>query len=141
MVVITTPTGQIGKQVLALLLHHQHQDPIRVIVRDPIRLDSGVRSQVEIVQGSHDDPAVLSRALEGAEARFWLVRRAWPAPALKSAILASPDPPLTQSVVMVFRMWSAFLAPDTTGRPAPASCRPRLRWTRKSSAQEPHTVR
>jgi len=73
MVVITTPTGQIGKQVLALLLHHQHQDPIRVIVRDPIRLDSGVRSQVEIVQGSHDDPAVLSRALEGAEALFWLV--------------------------------------------------------------------
>ncbi len=71
MLVITTPTGRIGKQVLALLL--DHQDPIRVIVRDPIRLDSGVRSRVDIFQGSHDDPAVLSRALEGADGLFWLV--------------------------------------------------------------------
>jgi uncharacterized protein YbjT (DUF2867 family) len=71
MLVITTPTGRIGKQVLALLL--DHQDPIRVIVRDPIRLDSGVRRRVEICQGSHDDPAVLSRALEGANGLFWLV--------------------------------------------------------------------
>jgi uncharacterized protein YbjT (DUF2867 family) len=71
MLVITTPTGRIGKQVLALLL--DHQDPIRVIVRDPARLDSGVRSRVEIFQGSHDDPTVLSRALEGADGLFWLV--------------------------------------------------------------------
>jgi len=71
MLVITTPTGQIGKQVLALLL--DRQDSIRVIVRDPNRLDSGVRSRVEIVQGSHGDPAVLSRALDGADGLFWLV--------------------------------------------------------------------
>ncbi|HEY2904325.1 MAG TPA: NAD(P)H-binding protein [Vicinamibacterales bacterium] len=71
MLVITTPTGKIGKQVLALLL--DHQDPIRVIVRDPMRLDSRVRSRVEIVQGSHDDPAVLSRALEEADGLFWLI--------------------------------------------------------------------
>ncbi len=71
MLVITAPTGQIGKQVLALLL--DHQDPIRVIVRDPIRLDPGVRGRVEIVQGSHDDPAILSRALKGADGLFWLV--------------------------------------------------------------------
>ncbi len=71
MLVITTPTGRIGKQVLALLLGQQ--DPIRVIVRDPIRLDPAVRSRVEIFQGSHDDPAVLSRALDGAAGLFWLV--------------------------------------------------------------------
>ena len=71
MLVITAPTGQIGKQVLSLLL--DRQDPIRVIVRDPIRLDPGVRDRVEIVQGSHDDPAVLSRALKGADGLFWLV--------------------------------------------------------------------
>ena len=71
MLVITTPTGRIGKQVLALLL--ERQEPIRVIVRDPSRLDSGVRNRVEIFQGSHDDPAVLSRALEGADGLFWLV--------------------------------------------------------------------
>lgn len=71
MLVITTITGQIGKQVLSLLL--DNQDPIRVIVRDPIRLDSGVRSRVEVVQGSHDDPVVLSRALDAAHGLFWLV--------------------------------------------------------------------
>ena len=71
MLVITTPTGQIGTQVLALLL--EHRDRIRVIVRDPLRLDSGVRRRVDIIQGSHDDPAVLSRALEGADGLFWLV--------------------------------------------------------------------
>jgi uncharacterized protein YbjT (DUF2867 family) len=42
-------------------------------VRDPIRLASDVRGRVEIVQGSHDDPAILSRALEGADGLFWLV--------------------------------------------------------------------
>lgn len=71
MLVITTPTGQIGKQVVALLL--DRQSPIRVIVRDPTRLDASVRSRVEIVQGSHADPAVLNSALEGAEGLFWLV--------------------------------------------------------------------
>ncbi len=71
MLVITTPTGQIGKQVLALLL--KHHDRIRVIVRDPFRLDSGVRSRVEIVQGAHDDSAVLNRALDGADGLFWLI--------------------------------------------------------------------
>ena len=71
MLVITTPTGQIGTQVLALLL--EHRDRIRVIVRDPLRLDSGVRRRVDVIQGSHDDPAVLSRALKGADGLFWLV--------------------------------------------------------------------
>jgi uncharacterized protein YbjT (DUF2867 family) len=71
MLVITTPTGQIGRQVLARLL--DHGDPIRVIVREPIRLNPAVRNRVDVVQGSHDDPAVLGHALEGADGLFWLV--------------------------------------------------------------------
>ena len=139
MLVITTPTGQIGKQVLALLL--DRPGPIRVIVRDPLRLDSGVRSRVDIIQGSHDDPAVLSRALEGADGLFWLVPPGLAGTSTEERYLASPDPPLTRSVVTGFRMWSASPAPDTIGRPTRASCRPRLRWTRRSSGQEPHTAR
>ena len=71
MLVITTPTGKIGSQVLARLLGRK--DPIRVIVRDPARLGACVRDTVQIVQGSHGDPAVLDRALDAADGLFWLV--------------------------------------------------------------------
>jgi uncharacterized protein YbjT (DUF2867 family) len=70
-IVITTPTGQIGGQVLDRLL--EGEDPIRVIVRDPSRLDIRIRDRVEVIQGSHDHPAVLDRALDGADGLFWLV--------------------------------------------------------------------
>ena len=36
MIVLTTPTGAIGRQVLDHLL--DHGEPVRVIVRDPSRL-------------------------------------------------------------------------------------------------------
>lgn len=71
MIVITTPTGQIGSHLVRLLMGGP--DPVRVVVRDASRLQSGVRERVDVVEGSHDDPAVLDRALAGAEALFWLV--------------------------------------------------------------------
>ena len=71
MIVITTPTGAIGQQVLQSLL--QSGQPLRVIARDPSRLAPQVRRQVDVVQGSHGDGAVVDRAFAGAEAVFWLV--------------------------------------------------------------------
>lgn len=71
MIVITTPTGQIGSQLLTRLL--DGSEPIRVIARDPSRLQAQVRERVQVIEGSHDDPAVLDRALAGADALFWLV--------------------------------------------------------------------
>ncbi|MFE3521478.1 NAD(P)H-binding protein [Streptomyces sp. NPDC059161] len=71
MIVVTTPTGQIGSQLLRQLLDQDKE--IRVIVRDASRLDHSVRERVETIIGSHDDPAVLDKALPGAEALFWLV--------------------------------------------------------------------
>jgi uncharacterized protein YbjT (DUF2867 family) len=71
MIVITTPTGLIGHQVLNNLL--ASDEPIRVIVRDPSRLSPLVRERVEVVQGSHGDPAVVTRAFAGADSVFWLV--------------------------------------------------------------------
>lgn len=71
MIVITTPTGQIGSQVVARLL--DREPPIRVIARDPSRLDPGVRDRVQVVPGSHDEPSVLDSALDGADGLFWLV--------------------------------------------------------------------
>ncbi|MFI5824282.1 NAD(P)H-binding protein [Streptomyces rishiriensis] len=74
MIVVTTPTGQIGREVLSRLLDADHGGaPVRVIVRDPARLSPRDRERVEVVAGSHADPAVLKEACEGADRIFWLV--------------------------------------------------------------------
>ncbi|KPI14955.1 hypothetical protein OK074_8542 [Actinobacteria bacterium OK074] len=73
MIVLTTPTGQIGRQTLARLLAADAPTPVRVVVRDPDRLPGAVRDHVEVVQGSHGDPDVLDKAFAGAESVFWLV--------------------------------------------------------------------
>ena len=71
MIVITTPTGQIGHQILDKIL--DRNKPIRVIARDPSHLDPKVRDRVEVVQGSHGDIDVVTKAFAGADCVFWLV--------------------------------------------------------------------
>jgi uncharacterized protein YbjT (DUF2867 family) len=71
MIVITTPTGQIGRQVLDRVL--DSGEPARVIARDPSRLSARVRALVEVVPGSHGDADAITKALEGADRMFWLV--------------------------------------------------------------------
>ncbi|MFJ6071081.1 NAD(P)H-binding protein [Streptomyces sp. NPDC093065] len=75
MIVITAPTGNIGRRLLPLLLDSApaRGEELRVIVRDPARLPDAVRDRVEVVTGSHGDPAVVDRAFDGADAVFWLV--------------------------------------------------------------------
>ncbi len=71
MIVITAPTGNIGHQVLDHVL--AGDQPVRVVVRDPAKLPAGVRDRVEVIQGSHGDPQVVTRAFDGADALFWLL--------------------------------------------------------------------
>jgi uncharacterized protein YbjT (DUF2867 family) len=71
MIIITTPTGAIGHQVLEHVLHSA--EPIRVIARDPSRLSAGVRERVEVIEGSHSDGDVVTRAFAGGDAVFWVV--------------------------------------------------------------------
>jgi uncharacterized protein YbjT (DUF2867 family) len=71
MIVITTPTGKIGHQVLDHVL--AGDQPVRVIVRDPARLPAEVRDRVEVIPGSHGDPEVVARAFAGADTLFWLL--------------------------------------------------------------------
>ena len=71
MIVITSPTGNIGRQVLENVL--ASGEPVRVIARDPARLPAHVRERVEVVQGSHGDIDVVNQAFSGADAVFWLV--------------------------------------------------------------------
>ena len=73
MIVITTPTGDIGSQVLGNLLGSGMGEELRVIARDPAKLSAAVRDRVDIVLGSHADADVVDRAFAGADAVFWLV--------------------------------------------------------------------
>lgn len=71
MIVITTPTGTIGHQVLENVL--DSGEPIRVIARDPSSLPVRTRERVDVVKGSHDDIDVVTQAFAGADSVFWLV--------------------------------------------------------------------
>jgi len=71
MIVVTAPIGLIGHQVLDNLL--DSFEPIRVIARDPSRLPAHTRERIEVVQGSHGDRDVVTRAFAGADSVFWLV--------------------------------------------------------------------
>ena len=71
MIVITTPTGDIGQQVIEHVV--KGSEPVRVIARDPSKLSQDTRNRVDVVEGSHGDPAVLEEALDGADSLFWLV--------------------------------------------------------------------
>lgn len=71
MIVVTTPTGSIGSQLVKLLLGAD--EAVRVVARQPEKLVAEVRDRVEVVQGSSDDEGVLDRALAGAESLFHVV--------------------------------------------------------------------
>ncbi|MER8096054.1 NAD(P)H-binding protein [Streptomyces goshikiensis] len=75
MIVITAPTGNIGRSLLSRLLKSAPAagEELRVIVRDPARLPEAARGRVEVITGSHGDAEVLDRAFQGADAVFWLV--------------------------------------------------------------------
>jgi uncharacterized protein YbjT (DUF2867 family) len=71
MIVITTPTGQIGRQVLDRILDSGEE--VRVIARDPSQLSPRARARAEVVPGSHGDAETITKALADADRLFWLV--------------------------------------------------------------------
>ena len=90
MIVITTPAGQIGRQVLGTLLESVEQ--LRVIARDPSQLPAGVREDLDIVQGSHGDAAVVDKAFAGADAVFWVTPADPRAPSVDAAFAGFTRP-------------------------------------------------
>ena len=70
MILVTTPSGDIGARVLDRLLDAGER--VRVVARDPSGLARAVRGRVEVVEGSHGDADVIARALRGVDRVFWL---------------------------------------------------------------------
>ena len=99
MIVITTPSGLIGHQVLEHLL--DSGAALRVIARDPSRLPAEVRERVEVVEGSHADPDIVDEAFADADAVFWL---APPDPRAESVEAAFVD--FTQPAAEAFKRHS-----------------------------------
>jgi uncharacterized protein YbjT (DUF2867 family) len=83
MIVITTPSGQIGHQVLENLIDSGEE--LRVVTRDPLALRADVRERVEVIEGSHGDAAVVDEAFVGAHAVFWLAPPDPQAPSVEAA--------------------------------------------------------
>jgi uncharacterized protein YbjT (DUF2867 family) len=96
MIVITTPTGLIGHQVLERVL--MADEPVRVIVRDPSRLSPEARERVEVIEGSHGDADVVDRAFTGADSVFWLAPPNRTAPTL-DAIYAGFAQPASEAII------------------------------------------
>ena len=90
MIVITTPTGQIGRQVLGNLLDSGEE--LRVIARDRAQLPAGIREDLDVVEGSHGDAAVVDKAFTGADAVFWLTPPDPRAPSVEAAFVGFTRP-------------------------------------------------
>jgi uncharacterized protein YbjT (DUF2867 family) len=90
MIVITTPTGQIGRQVRGNLLESGEQ--LRVIARDPSQLPAEVRDDLDVVEGSHGDAAVVDKAFADADAVFWLTPPDPRAPSVEAAFAGFTRP-------------------------------------------------
>jgi uncharacterized protein YbjT (DUF2867 family) len=89
-IVITTPAGQIGRQVLANLLRSGEQ--LRVIARDRSQLPADVREDLDIVEGSHGDAAVADKAFAGADAVLWVAPADPRAPSVQAAFAGFTRP-------------------------------------------------
>jgi len=88
-IVITTPSGQIGHQVLDNLL--ESDEELRVIARDPSDVPAEIRERVEVVEGSHSAPAVVDEAFAGADAVFWLAPPNRQAPSVEDGNVTVSD--------------------------------------------------
>ncbi len=90
MIVITTPTGAIGHQLLDRLL--PSGEPLRLIVRDPSKIPAHIRERVEIIEGSHGETEIVEQAFKGADSLFWLVPPDFAAQSLEGAYTGFSQP-------------------------------------------------
>jgi uncharacterized protein YbjT (DUF2867 family) len=69
-IVINTPTSNIGRALAVRLL--DAGEIVMVLSRDKRKVDGLAKRGARVVEGSFEEPTLLAKALEGAEALFWL---------------------------------------------------------------------
>ena len=67
-------------------------EQLRVIARDPSQLPAEVREDLDIVEGSHGDAAVVDKAFAGADAVFWVTPTDPRAPSVEAAFAGFTRP-------------------------------------------------
>ncbi|MFI9461061.1 NmrA family NAD(P)-binding protein [Streptomyces xiamenensis] len=91
-IAVTTPTGHVGSRVVQLLLQAGVRP--RVLVRDPARLEPGIRAGVDVHRGDLTDAGFVRQALAGATA----------------ALVVDPTPHTVEDPVDTSRRTGAHLA-------------------------------
>ncbi|MFJ8540727.1 NAD(P)H-binding protein [Streptomyces sp. NPDC093586] len=69
-IAVTTPTGNVGRHVVAMLVRAGIRP--RALLRDPARLASPVRDEVDAVPVDLYDAEAVAAATEGVDALFWV---------------------------------------------------------------------
>ncbi|MET9777817.1 NAD(P)H-binding protein [Streptomyces sp. NPDC006367] len=69
-IAVTTPTGNVGRHVVAMLVRAGIRP--RVLLRDPARLASPVRDEVDAVPVDLHDAEAVAAATAGVDALFWV---------------------------------------------------------------------
>ncbi len=75
-IALTTPTGQIGSQVVRHLLDAGHTDLV-LLIRDAARLPDDIRDAVETREGEQQDADFVRDATQGADALLWISPPDW----------------------------------------------------------------
>jgi uncharacterized protein YbjT (DUF2867 family) len=104
-IVINTPTSKIGRALAVRLLDAGER--VTVLTRDKGKVDELLRRGACVVEGPFEEPALLAKALEGAEALFWLTPPparpdyyAWAVKCAKQAAAAAKKAGARRAVVL-----------------------------------------
>ena len=104
-IVINTPTSKIGRALAVRLLDAGER--VTVLSRDKRKVDELLRRGACVVEGPFEEPALLAKALEGAEALFWLTPPparpdyyAWAVKCAKQAAAAAKKAGARRAVVL-----------------------------------------
>jgi uncharacterized protein YbjT (DUF2867 family) len=104
-IVVNTPTSNIGRALAVRLL--DADEIVTVLSRDKRKVEDLAKRGARVIEGSFEEPNLLAKALEGAEALFWLTPPparpdyyAWATKCAKQAATAAKRAGVRRAVVL-----------------------------------------